>query len=398
MPEMHLRQRALPALTAVVLGVHALALLGLPLWSQVSAPHTEVAAMQTRALSLPEPPAPPPAAPVPASKAPAPKPQQPRPKVQRPAPAAPTAPAPEPLDTPIRETVEPLPMAAAPEPAASDASETAAAAAAAADAGADSGPTPATPPAPPAPKPEPETPSTPSAGPAQGMAITSPDGTPLASDAPVPVQLPDPARLSFAVTGQAKRFNYSASAELVWRHANGQYQASQEVSLFLLGSRSQTSEGRITDRGLEPSRFNDKARKEQSAQLAFDQNLAHFSTGAPDAAIAPGAQDRLSVFLQLSALLAAAPQRYPAGTQISFITVSARRADRWTFRVGETETLDLPSGSTQALRLDKIAAAGDDQQASLWLAPSMQYLPVRIRLAQDNGDFADLQLKGRQAP
>lgn len=391
---MSLRQRALPALTAVVLGGHALALLGLPLWNQVSAPRTEVAAMQTRALSLPEPPAPPPAAPVPAPKAPAPKPQQPRPKVQRPAPAAP-APTPEPLDTPIRETVEPLPMAAAQEPAASDASETARAAA---DTGAGSEPTPATPPAPPAPKPEPETPSAPSAGPAQGMAITSPDGTPLASDAPVPVQLPDPARLSFAVTGQAKRFNYSANAELVWRHANGQYQASQEVSLFLLGSRSQTSEGRITDRGLEPSRFNDKARKEQSAQLAFDQNLARFSTGAPDAPIAPGAQDRLSVFLQLSALLAAAPQRYPAGTQISFITVSARRADRWTFRVGETETLDLPSGSTQALRLDKIAAAGDDQQASLWLAPSMQYLPVRIRLAQDNGDFADLQLKSRQAP
>lgn len=362
---MHLRQRALPALTAVVLGGHALALLGLPLWNQVSAPRTEVAAMQTRALSLPEPP------------------------------AAPTAPVAEPLDTPIRETVEPLPMAAAQEPAASDASETARAAA---DTGAGSEPTPATPPAPAAPKPEPETPPTPSAGPAQGMAITSPDGTPLASDAPVPVQLPDPARLSFAVTGQAKRFNYSANAELVWRHANGQYQASQEVSLFLLGSRSQTSEGRITDRGLEPSRFNDKARKEQSAQLAFDQNLAHFSTGAPDAPIAPGAQDRLSVFLQLSALLAAAPQRYPAGTQISFITVSARRADRWTFRVGETETLELPSGSTQALRLDKIAAAGDDQQASLWLAPSMQYLPVRIRLAQDNGDFADLQLKGRQAP
>ena len=33
-----------------------------------------------------------------------------------------------------------------------------------------------------------------------------------------------------------------------------------------------------------PSHINDKARKEQSAQLAFDQNLAHFSTGAPDAA------------------------------------------------------------------------------------------------------------------
>jgi hypothetical protein len=298
----------------------------------------------------------------------------------------------EPLDTPIRETVEPLPVASAPEPSTSDASV--------ADAGTEQAAAPPAPAASPAPAAvaEPETPAAPPAGPAQGMAITSPDGTPLASDAPVPVQLPDPARLSFAVTGQAKRFNYSANAELAWRHANGQYQASQEVSLFLLGSRSQASEGRITAQGLEPRRFNDKARKEQSAQLDFDQRLAHFSAGAPDAAIAPGAQDRLSVFLQLSALLAAAPQRYPKGTQISFITVSARRADRWTFRVGDTETLDLPAGSTQALRLDKVAAAGDDQQASLWLAPSLQYLPVRIRLAQDNGDFADLQLKGRQAP
>jgi outer membrane biosynthesis protein TonB len=387
---MHKRQRALPVLTAVVLGAHALALLGLPLWSQIPAPRTQVAAMQTRELSLPQPPAPPPAAPAAAAETPPPRPQpRPRPKVQRPAPAAPVA---EPLDTPIRETVEPLPVASAPEPSTSDASV--------ADAGTEQAAAPPAPAASPAPAAvaEPETPAAPPAGPAQGMAITSPDGTPLASDAPVPVQLPDPARLSFAVTGQAKRFNYSANAELAWRHANGQYQASQEVSLFLLGSRSQASEGRITAQGLEPRRFNDKARKEQSAQLDFDQRLAHFSAGAPDAAIAPGAQDRLSVFLQLSALLAAAPQRYPKGTQISFITVSARRADRWTFRVGDTETLDLPAGSTQALRLDKVAAAGDDQQASLWLAPSLQYLPVRIRLAQDNGDFADLQLKGRQAP
>jgi outer membrane biosynthesis protein TonB len=387
---MHKRQRALPVLTAVVLGAHALALLGLPLWSQIPAPRTQVAAMQTRELSLPQPPAPPPAAPAAAAETPPPRPQpRPRPKVQRPAPAAPVA---EPLDTPIRETVEPLPVASAPEPSTSDASV--------ADAGTEQAAAPPAPAASPAPAAvaEPETPAAPPAGPAQGMAITSPDGTPLASDAPVPVQLPDPARLSFAVTGQAKRFNYSANAELAWRHANGQYQASQEVSLFLLGSRSQASEGRITAQGLEPRRFNDKARKEQSAQLDFDQRLAHFSAGAPDAAIAPGAQDRLSVFLQLSALLAAAPQRYPKGTQISFITVSARRADRWAFRVGDTETLDLPAGSTQALRLDKVAAAGDDQQASLWLAPSLQYLPVRIRLAQDNGDFADLQLKGRQAP
>ncbi|CAB5675673.1 Protein of uncharacterised function (DUF3108) [Delftia tsuruhatensis] len=385
------RQRALPLLTAAVLGAHALALLGLPLWNQIPSQRTEVAALQTRALSLPEPPSPPTAQPaaVPDTPAPARAQPKPRPPVRHPAPAVA---APEPLDTPIRETVEPLPSAAPAEASTADTPV----------AGTDTGTELAG--ADPAPQsaaqaqPRPELQPAPTGGTPQGMEITSPGGTPLASDAPVPVQLPDPARLSFAVTGQAKRFNYSASAELVWRHANGQYQARQEVSLFLLGSRSQASEGRITAQGLEPRRFDDKARKEQSAQLAFEQNTAHFSSGAPDAPIAPGAQDRLSVFLQLSALLAGAPQRYPAGSQISFITVSARRADRWSFRVGETETLDLPMGSTPALRLDKVTAPGDDQQASLWLAPGLQYLPVRIRLAQDNGDFADLQLKSRQAP
>lgn len=216
--------------------------------------------------------------------------------------------------------------------------------------------------------------------------------------ASLPVQLPDPARLSFAVTGQAKGFNYSAQAELTWQHADGRYQARQEVSLFLLGTRAQSSEGRITSQGLEPERFTDKARKTQSAQLDFGSGLAHFSDGSPDAPIAPGAQDRLSVFLQLAALLAAAPQNYAEGTELVFTTVSARRADLWTLRVRQTETLELPAGDMAALRLDKLPREGDDQRASLWLAPALQYLPVRILLQQGSGDFADLQLRDKSSP
>jgi hypothetical protein len=375
--------------TAAVLAGHALLLLGLPLWNVAPVARTEVAAMQTRALALPQPPALPPAAESAPSARPA---APPRPRRQ----AAPRpAPEPAPLDTPIRETVEPLagstaaPSApSAQEGATADAPAQAAAEAAGSAASQEAAPVqPAAAAAAPA-----------AEGQARGMEVHAADGTPMPSGDALPIQLPDPARLSFSVTGQAKRFDYSANAELVWRHANGQYQASQEVSLFLLGSRSQSSEGRITDQGLEPGRFEDKARKLQTAQLDFGQQRAHFSAGTPDAVIAPGAQDRLSVFLQLSALLGAAPQRYPQGTQIGFITVSARRADRWTFRVGAMETLDLPAGSLQALRLDKVRQGADDQDASLWLAPSLQYLPVRIRLAQDNGDFADLQLKSRQAP
>ena len=377
-------------MVAAVLAVHAVILLGLPQADTAPAPRPQIATLQTRALALPPPP---PAPAPPAPPAPAARPAPPRPAPSRPAPPAVERPAEQVPDTPIREHVEPLLPAPSPTPEPGSAQEPSQ----------DAAQEPAQEPvaeAVPQPQPDPEPPAQP---PAQGMQVRLPDGQPPEPAGPWAVQLPDPARLSFEVTGQAKRFNYSASADLVWRHDGSHYQARQEVSLFLLGSRSQASEGRLTDLGLEPARFDDKARKLQTAHLDFSAGQAHFSDGAPDAPITPGAQDRLSVFLQLSALLAAAPQRYPAGTQISFITVSARRADRWTFRVGATETLELPAGSMPALRLDKVRQGGggdggDGQQASLWLAPALQYLPARIRLEQDNGDFADLQLKEKTAP
>lgn len=228
--------------------------------------------------------------------------------------------------------------------------------------------------------------------------VTSADGQAWPKDKALAVQFPDPALLFFTVTGQAKGFNYSAGAQLLWRHENGHYLARQEIKAFLLGSRSQTSEGRLSDQGLAPTRFADKGRSEQAAHFEFEQGRVRFSANTPDASIGPGAQDRLSVFLQLSAMLAAAPQDYPAGTRIAFTTVSAKSAGRWAFKVGELETLYLPMDSLQALRLDKLPGEKNDQKASLWLAPSLQYLPVRIRLEQANGDWVDLQLKDHELP
>jgi hypothetical protein len=34
----------------------------------------------------------------------------------------------------------------------------------------------------------------------------------------------------------------------------------------------------------------------------------------------------------------------------------------------------------------------------IWLAPALGYLPVRIRLTQDNGDYVDQQWRSSSAP
>lgn len=410
-------RRVLLALACVVLALHLLAIRHLPLGGTAAGDKAQPLAFQTRMLEPPPAPPAPPAPPVAeAPPAPPPKPA-PRPK-HRPRPAPKPAPAEPPAEAPD-EAPEPEPSpAAAPmadaagAPPASDtppsdlaapgeaAAEAAATVPAATPASAEaSAPAPTSDPAPaPAPAPVPEAPA---GGTQAGVAIQPPGaGTPPIDAAAAPVKLPPSMLLRFDVTGEARRFHYNAGAELLWRNLGATYEARQEIKAFLLGSRSQTSTGRITAWGLQPVRFGDRARAEQAAHFDYDRHLATFSANTPDSPIGPGAQDRLSVFIQLGALLAAAPERYPPGTRITLTVVGARSADRWSFTVEGTETLDLPAGPTPALKLQRLPRSDRDrdQQADLWLGTALGYLPVRIRITQANGDFADLALSGHEAP
>lgn len=382
-------RRALIAITALVLALHWLLLRGVPLaWDSPAAPTGQVFSTRTIA-GAPAPvaaPAPTPsAAPVPPPAAPAPAPRK---RAPRPPPAPEAAPAeqpaalpdPVPPPEPAMEAAAPTaavePPPTAPEPAASAAVAAASAPAAPASTPAEVNPT------------------------AAGIDIAPPgSGTGQnASAAAPPVQIPAPVRLTYEVKGQAKKFDYTARAELLWQHDGSRYEARQEVSAFLLGSRTQRSAGLVTAQGLQPERFGDRSRSEQAAHFDYAQGRVTFSANTPQAAIGPGAQDRLSMFIQLAAMLAADPARYTPGTQITLTTVSARNADRWTFSVEAPETLHLPVGATPTLKLLRLPRRDYDQKAELWLAPGLGYLPVRIKLTQSNGDFADLLLRGSDKP
>ncbi|MGP1630070.1 MAG: DUF3108 domain-containing protein [Giesbergeria sp.] len=234
---------------------------------------------------------------------------------------------------------------------------------------------------------------------AESAATTEPASGKRPTPAPnAPVLLPPSTRLNFEVNGQAKGFGYHALAELLWQHDGASYHAHQEVKVLFLGSRSQDSVGSISALGLQPRRFADKSRSERAAHFDFASGQVTFSANTPPAAIEPGAQDRLSVFLQLSSMLAAAPERYPPGAQIAMTTVSARAADVWTFTVESEQSLDLPMGTVRAVPLQRLPRRDYDQKAQVWLAPSLGYLPVRIRLTEANGDYAELNLRSHEAP
>ena len=132
------------------------------------------------------------------------------------------------------------------------------------------------------------------------------------------VQLPPPATLIYAVTGTARGLPYATRSELRWQPASGRYDA--EWLTQADGphpAHRWHSQGLVTHTGLMPERFAERSRSERAAHFDAEGGRVRFSANTPDAHWAPGGQDRLSAVLQLGALLAAAPERYPPGRQLT---------------------------------------------------------------------------------
>jgi hypothetical protein len=333
-------------------------------------------------------PTPPPRVRTPAPAAPAPAPP-PTPSVAMPAPSAPAPEATPSPDAPVAViAAAPVPGATSPDDAAPIAPD-AAMPPSASDVPVDASATPATTTAP-APALAAPT-GTPASGP-------PPPAAPAASSGPTPetapLRVPASVRLKFAVTGQQGAVPLQGVfGELAWTQDGGAYDAHLTLRFLFKTLRTQHSSGVIGPTGIEPLRFSDTRKTEMASHFVRDRGEVVFSNNAPSAALLPGAQDRLSVMLQLGALLAGDPARYPQDGAIAVQTVGSRDADIWLFKVGPEETLVLPMGEIAARRLTRNARQPFDDTVELWLAPALGHLPVRIRLTQPNGDFADMQLR-----
>ena len=230
------------------------------------------------------------------------------------------------------------------------------------------------------------------------VGASAPSTTSAAPAAVSGFRTPMGARLRYDLQGIAKGFGYSAKAELLWQPDASQYDARLEVSHFLLGSRVQTSQGQIMPEGLAPRRFGDKVRSEQAAHFQRDKGLITYSANTPDTPLLAGMQDRLSVFIQISGMLLAEPQRWGSGAVMNFNATGARDSEAWAFQVAGMETLKMPYGTLEALRLVRQEQKQYDQRVELWMSPSMDHLPVRIRITQTSGDQVDLLLRSKEAP
>lgn len=366
--------RALVLLALGVAMAHVLLLGLLPVGSEPP-PLPLAHSFSTREVVI-APPAPA-AAPAPARAAPH---AAPRPPVQRTAPAVAPQPVtepdpPAPAIAPVEVAAAPQPPASAPAPQAA-ASEPAGVAAAVDASGSPGGGQAAS-----------------AAGDGTGGGTTSGEATPMAG-ATVPLQLPGSVKLDFDATGQQGMQPMSGVfGELTWLQDGDRYNARLSLKVLFRTIRAQTSEGRIGPQGIAPERFSDRRRSEVATHFVRDTGEILFSSANTRVPLQPGAQDRLSILMQLTALVGGDPGRYTAGRTISLQVAGTRDADVWTFRVEGDERVATPSGEHVARRLVRMPRRDYDQKIEVWLAADLGWLPVRIRQTEANGDFADLQLR-----
>jgi hypothetical protein len=184
-------------------------------------------------------------------------------------------------------------------------------------------------------------------------------------------------------------------SEITWQQDGEKYTLNMLATYTLLIKAfrvfEQNSTGLVTAQGLQPLRFSDKRlnRSEVAAHFDYASQKIIFSANKPEVLLQAGAQDRISVILQLAGLLAAQPARYPPGSTLTMQTVSASDAEPWLFTVNEPETLNLSTGPQIALRLTRNPRREYDQKIELWFATDLSYLPVRFRFTETNNDYVD---------
>ena len=229
------------------------------------------------------------------------------------------------------------------------------------------------------------------------VANETPTATATAAMPLIPLgALPPSTLLNYRLTGSSKGLGYHATGELRWQANDNAYAMSLSVKAFLLGTRHWRSVGIIGASGLAPTRFSDSWRSERATHFDRENKRLVFSSNAPVAALEPGAQDQISLYVQLAAAMAGEPQRFQPGTRLQIQTATTRDALPWLLTMAPAETLSLADQTLVTAKWVCQPRNRFDAKVAFWVAEKYGWMPVRILITQNNGDFIDLTLSGQE--
>jgi hypothetical protein len=205
--------------------------------------------------------------------------------------------------------------------------------------------------------------------------------------------LPPSATLNYSIQAQQSGLQLSGNAVMRWNAGDNKFKIETETRAMLVGKiLDAKSEGTIDEFGLAPTSFTEKRFHKDATTTSFnhESSLISFSTSANTYPIKGGEQDRNSAIWQLIAVARGAHTKFKEDSEWRFFVAGQHDADVWSFKVDKQESVRTPMGNVHAMHVVKLPLAeSKGQQVDIWLAPSLDWYPVRLRYTEPNGDYIE---------
>ena len=233
------------------------------------------------------------------------------------------------------------------------------------------------------------------------LLIIGATSTVLANSADVPnkvaFQLPPAAELQYSIKARQSGISLGGSANVKWMTTNHSYQILTETRAMLFGKILEASSvGNIDEFGLAPDKFIEKRFGKPATTSNFDRDskTIRFTASADTYPIKGGEQDRTSATWQLVAQARAAGEKFKAGSEWKMFVAGRRDAEVWTFKVIGSEKISTAMGEQNTIHISKAPPPDSrDQTLDIWLAPDLEWYPIRLKFSDANGEFIDQMLE-----
>lgn len=201
---------------------------------------------------------------------------------------------------------------------------------------------------------------------------------------------PPSSQLQYRLRADIKGLSVEGQGQIDWQFDARQYRLIFDTSTQLTGQlMSEKSEGAIDRNGLVPANFVLKRMRKEPVAVIFDRRAGqiNFAGDIPAHKIQGGEQDRLSVLWQLLSMARARPGSFTPGSTWKFFVAGHRGGEAWTFQVKDKQRLRTSLGEIDTLHLTHLPTdASGGRQVDIWLAPSQEWFPVRLRFTEPGGD------------
>jgi Protein of unknown function (DUF3108) len=153
------------------------------------------------------------------------------------------------------------------------------------------------------------------------------------------------------------------------------------------------STGELRPFGIAPFRYVERvdiANRELSVDFDWTDHMVRFAgrgAGEPSK-FEDGTQDPLSLQFHLPLLAQTYPWRFTPGSQIDF-QVARRKVESYSFVIDGFEPITLGGKSVQTLKVLRPKTPDSNRAVEMWMAPEFDWIPVRLRYIDPNGETWD---------